>query len=496
MRLIKLMTSKLYDDNQEQMTLSPESLSDLDIKGLTADSRDVRKGYLFAALKGMRYDGSQFIDLAVQNGAVAVLAEEGTKVPDGIALISDKNVRRRFAIMAANFYGTQPEHIVGVTGTNGKTSTVHFTQQLWQLMGQKAASLGTLGVHGYGIRRGGGMTTPDPVVLHSSLADVAAAGVTHLAMECSSHGLDQSRMDGVRMTAAAFTNLTQDHLDYHGTMEDYAKAKANLFSRVLMPGGTAVINADADFADLMIETAKSRGQRILTFGQKGHEIRLKEQKPNALGQGLVLEVLGKEYKINLPLIGLFQAYNVMSALGLVMAELLDDHEKIEKLVGLLTHLKGVDGRLELIEGHPKDAAVYVDYAHTSDALEKVLSAIRPHTKGRIITVFGCGGDRDKGKRPLMGKAASDLSDVVIVTDDNPRSEDPEIIRAEVMAACKEDALNIGDRKLAIEKAIEIAQNGDVVVLAGKGHENGQVIKGETISFDDRDEARKAILGMK
>lgn len=498
MRLIDLMKAKIYDDATFTPSL-PKPQLELNITGITADSRDVRKGFLFAALRGQKQDGRQFISQAIQDGAIVILAEEGTTLPTDIdtshvLLITDKNIRRRFAIMTANFYKAQPKTIVGVTGTNGKTSTVHFAQQLWQLLGNKSVSLGTLGVHGYRFKLPGKMTSPDPVRLHAALADVEAAGVTHLAMECSSHGLDQSRMDGVRMTAAAFTNLTRDHLDYHGSMDEYAKAKARLFSNVLMPGGTAVINADAPYADMMIDAAKARGQRVITFGDKGYDIKLKSQEPNALGQDIVLEVLGKDYEFHLPLIGLFQAYNVMCALGLVMAEFVDKRDKVEELVNLLPHLKGVSGRVELIEGHPKQAAVYVDYAHTPDALEQVLSAIRPHTQNRIITVFGCGGDRDKGKRPLMAEAATKLSDVVIVTDDNPRSENPDQIRADVMVKAPK-ALNIGDRKVAIAKAIELAQTGDVVIIAGKGHEQGQTIGDQTYPFDDRDEARKAILSL-
>lgn len=497
MRLNKLMTAKLYDDDAQKNIAALETIRDVEITGLTSDSREVRKGYLFAALVGAKQDGRVFIKQAVQNGAVAILADEGTVLPEGVSasevqLIIDAHPRRRFAIMAANFYKVQPEHVVGVTGTNGKTSTVHFAQQLWQLSGLKSVSLGTLGVQGSGYRHDGRMTSPDPVNLHASLADITAAGVTHLAMECSSHGLDQSRMDGVRMTAAGFTNLTRDHLDYHMDMDSYAAAKAHLFGRVLMPGGTAVVNADADYAKLMEETAKKRGQRVLSYGEKGYDIRLKSLTPHLSGQKMVLEVMGKEYSLDLSLIGRFQAYNVMCALGLVIAECLEDRSKIEKIVKLIPYLKAASGRMEAIEGHPKGAAVFVDYAHTSDALEQVLTSIRPHTKGKLITVFGCGGDRDKGKRPMMGRIAEDLSDVAIVTDDNPRGENADAIRNEVVTAAP-TLLNIGDRRAAIAKAISEAGQSDVVIIAGKGHEQGQTIMGETYPFDDREEARKAIL---
>lgn len=498
MRLSKIMTAKIYDDEAQKKILCPKKYEDVEVKGLTSDSREVRKGFVFAAFQGAKQDGRGFIKQAIQYGASVILTDKETPLPEGVSAedvvhIQDAKPRRRFAIMAANFYAAQPENIVGVTGTNGKTSVVHFTQQLWQLLGNKSMSLGTLGLRGAGYRSVGKMTSPDPVQLHASLADVASAGVTHLAMECSSHGLDQSRVDGVRMTAAAFTNLTQDHLDYHGTMEKYAAAKAKLFANVLIPGGTAVINADSDYASVMEEAAKKRGQRIISYGQKGYDVKLKQQQPHANGQNLVIEVFGKEYTIDLPLIGQFQAENVLCALGLVLSEYLDNRGEVPKIMKLLPFLKSPEGRMEYIEGHPKGASIYVDYAHTPDALEQVLKAIRPHTSKRIITVFGCGGDRDKAKRPLMGKIVADLSDLAIVTDDNPRGEDPAQIRQDIKTAIP-DAQEMG-RAEAIMQAIKIAQKDDVVLIAGKGHETGQIIKGQVLPFDDREEARKALLSL-
>lgn len=490
------MKQKPFDDTLDPDRVLPSDRHDVDVKGITADSRLVRKNYLYAALKGNKFDGRDFIKAAVDNGAIAVLAEEGTVLPEGVdskqvTLITDPDPRRRFAIMAANFYKSQPRVIAGVTGTNGKTSTVHFAAQLWQLLGNKSASLGTMGIHGAGFNQDGRMTTPDPVELHAALADINAAGITHLAMEASSHGLHQSRLDGVAMTVAAFTNITRDHLDYHGSMDAYLEAKAKLFSHVLIPGGTAVLNADLPEYQQLEDICKSRGQRVISFGQKGYEIQLLEQKPTQHGQDIKLEVMGKVYDLHLPLIGAFQAQNVLCALGLVIAEFIDDLERIEKCVKLLEFLKGVRGRVESVDGHPSGAAIFVDYAHTPDALENVLKATRPHTKGKLHVLFGCGGDRDKGKRPEMGRIAQELADVVIVTDDNPRSEKPAQIRKEILAACPK-ATEIGDRRQAILESLKALSADDVLIVAGKGHEQGQIIEGVTHPFDDKGEIQKAM----
>ena len=460
---------------------------DPDILGLTADSRQVKRGFLFAALPGVKTDGAQFIDAAVKNGAVAVLARKGTKVPAGIALLEVDNPHRTASLLAAKFYGRQPENVAAVTGTNGKTSTAHFTQQIWAAMGHESASLGTLGVRGAGLDKSGALTTPDPVSLHAALAELADAGVTHLAMEASSHGLDQFRLDGVKIYAAGFTNITRDHLDYHEGMDDYLAAKARLFADILPAGGVAVLNADvSEFEDLK-KICVTRGVKIIGYGQKGREIKLLRRTAIPDGQELLIDVGGKEYDVTLPLVGSFMAMNALCAMGLVMA----GGVSAEKIVPLMEKLQGAPGRLQLVGGHPAGAAVYVDYAHTPDALENILKALRPHTDGRLFCIVGCGGDRDPGKRPIMGRLADDLADVAIITDDNPRSEDPAKVRAAMMAVTKR-AREIGGRREAIRTAVKELEKGDVLVIAGKGHEQGQIIGARVEPFDDVEEARAAI----
>lgn len=461
------------------------------LKGLTQDSRMVKAGYLFAAFPGAKSDGRDFIPTAIDHGAVAVLAPEGTALPDGaknIELITDPYPRRAFAKLAAAYYGAQPEHVVAVTGTNGKTSTALFVEQLWEAAGYKAASLGTLGVRTAGVVQSGSMTTPDPVALHAGLADLNAAGVTHLAMEASSHGLDQFRLDGVEMEAAGFTNLSHDHLDYHGDLESYFQAKARLFSELLPESGTAVINADLKITPDLLKICNDRGLKTLTYGHKGKDLKLISVKPTGQGQKLELGVLGVHKDITLPLVGEFQVMNALCALGLVLA---NDAEHKTAYVDALEKLQGAPGRLQLISGHPKEAAVYVDYAHTPDALENVLQALRPHTRGKLVCVFGCGGERDKAKRPVMGAIAGAHADTVIVTDDNPRGETPGDIRAQILSAAV-GAQEIGDRRKAIQSAIQNLEKEDVLVIAGKGHEQGQVFAGRTDPFDDVQEAQSAI----
>ena len=464
-------------------------------KGVTQDSRAVKKGYLFAALPGSKSDGRAFIADAARNGAAAILAPAGTKWPDAIPqndiqFITDENPRRVLALIAAQFYALQPDRIAAVTGTNGKTSTVHFTKQLWQAQGLKAASIGTLGVRGPGLIRSGSMTTPDPVALHAELADLAAAGITHLAMEASSHGLHQYRLDGVRVQAAGFTNLTRDHLDYHGDMESYAASKFRLFSDILEKDGAAVLNADI----LEFETIKAiigKKSRVHSYGFKGGDLKILSIEPAPHGQKLNLEILGKKHQIMFPIVGEFQAMNALCALGLAISENFNDKNLVEAYIQSLSQLQGPPGRLQLIPGHPRNAAIYVDYAHTPDALETVLKALKPHTQGKLICLFGCGGDRDKGKRPMMGKIASDLADAVIVTDDNPRSENPAQIRKEILSAAK-GAQEIGDRREAIREGVRALKDGDVLLIAGKGHEQGQIFADHVDPFDDCVEAKKAI----
>ncbi len=452
------------------------------LKGLTSDSCKVENGFLFAAFPGAKADGREFIDMAIEKGASVILAPMGTNV-EGAELIEDENPRLKFAHMAAEFYAKQPENIVAVTGTNGKTSVVSFAEQLWAAAGYTASSIGTLK---------GNLTTPDPVALHEKLAELATNGVGHLALEASSHGLDQYRLDGVKLSAAGFTNLTRDHLDYHGDMAAYLKAKARLFADLLPDSGVAVLNADDEAFPKLKNICDTRNINVISYGYKGDDLTILKLEPKAHGQELELAVFGHEKTILLPLVGEFQAMNVLCALGLVFAK---DIENKPLYLEALESLKGVSGRLQYVAGHPQNAAVYVDYAHTPDALEHVLDALRPHTKGQLVCMFGCGGDRDKGKRPQMGKVAHDLADIVIVTDDNPRSEDPAAIRAAVLEGAK-GAQEIEGRRAAIQSAINALSDGDVLVIAGKGHETGQIFADRTEDFDDVREAENAILTLK
>ncbi len=474
-----------------QLTNTPR---DMEITGITADSRQVKKGYLFAAIPGNKLDGSKFVEDAVMHGAIAIIAPKGTKLPEGsdAVLLEVENPRKELSRIASCFYELQPDVIAAVTGTSGKTSTVSFTQQLWNLFGiSNSASLGTLGVVTNGVTRSGSLTTPDTVSLHAELADLAAVGITHLAMEASSHGLDQYRLDGVHVTVAGYTNLSRDHLDYHETIEKYFASKARLFSDVLERQGTAVLNADDEYCEKLQEICKKAGHRYLTYGEKGKDICLFKRMPKPLGQDITLEVMGNKYDLTLPLVGHFQVMNALCALGLVLAG--DGDSQI--ITPLLAKLEGVPGRLQLVQGHPKGAAVYVDYAHKPAAVEAVLNTLRPHTEGRLITILGCGGNRDKGKRPIMGRIATGLSDLVIVTDDNPRYEDAASIRADILEGAH-GATEIADRKEAIEWGISQLKKGDVLVIAGKGHEQGQIIGDIAEPFDDVEVAKKTIKHMK
>jgi UDP-N-acetylmuramoyl-L-alanyl-D-glutamate--2,6-diaminopimelate ligase len=460
----------------------PAPLPPVPITGLTADSRQVAPGFLFAALTGTQADGRRFIAAAVQKGAAAILAPQGTEWPPGVPprpMILHAEPRRALALMAAAHAGPQPANVVAVTGTNGKTSTVDFVRQLNTLAGNKAASLGTLGLIAPGHTGGGGLTTPDPVALAETLAQLAREGVRHAAIEASSHGLDQFRLDGVRLKAAGFSNLTRDHLDYHGGMEAYRAAKLRLFAELLPDGGTAVVNADMDpqtLGELRIIAGRRRLD-LRTVGEAGHTIRLLGTTPLPHGQVMDIEGLGLRRKVELRLPGRFQADNVLLAAALAEATGLAyvwDHA---------AGLTGVRGRMELAATLPNGAAAYVDYAHTPDALQRLLQALRPHTANRLICVFGAGGDRDGGKRPLMGAAVARFADRAIITDDNPRSENPATIRAAIRTACS-DALEIGDREAAIAAGLAALGAGDVLVVAGKGHEQGQTIGRNVLPFDD------------
>ncbi|HEV8013928.1 MAG TPA: UDP-N-acetylmuramoyl-L-alanyl-D-glutamate--2,6-diaminopimelate ligase [Stellaceae bacterium] len=462
----------------------PAGAREPEIVGLTADSRAVQRGFLFAALPGSKTDGKRFIADAIARGAAAVLVDDATGIDATVPAITDTNPRRQFARMVAKFHAPQPKIIAAVTGTNGKTSVTVFLRQIWQRLGDKAASLGTIGLFAPGIERPGSLTTPDPVTLHRDLAELASAGVDHVALEASSHGLDQFRLDGLALTAAAFTNLTRDHLDYHADMEAYFTAKARLFGELLPPGGTAVFNIDAAQTARLSMLSKSRGQRIITYGRNpASDIWLSDAIPEGLGQRITFSGFGEKRTLWLPLLGTFQAWNALAALALAIA----CGAPAGAAFDAVASLTGVPGRMQRIG----DASVIVDYAHTPDALQTALTALRPFCSGRLIVVFGCGGDRDPGKRPQMGAIAEKLADDVIVTDDNPRSEDPAAIRRAILAACPK-AREIGDRADAIRAAITMLRPGDLLLVAGKGHERGQIVGDKTLPFDDAAMAR-AIL---
>lgn len=469
-------------------------------KGLTLDSRMVEPGFLFAALPGAKVDGRDFIDAAIKKGAIAILAPTGTVLPEGahddIELITDDNPRHVFSMAAADFYMDQPAYIAAVTGTNGKTSTAYFTQQIWAALGLKCASIGTLGIQVSNANvmseKHGGMTTPDPVSLYRELKLLQNVGVEHLSMEASSHGLDQARLDGVRIKAAGFTSFSRDHMDYHATEAEYLAAKTRLFTEEVARGGLAILNADIGQFEGLKTAAQSNDLRIWSYGEKGADITIKSLISVPRGQELELKLFGEDYKINLPLAGRFQAYNALCALGLVLGE---DEGRAEKAVAALEGLNSVPGRLQLLGGHPEEAGVYVDYAHTPDAIETVLKALRPHVEGKLVCIFGCGGDRDTGKRLLMGKAAAEFSDTAIVTDDNPRSEDPASIRAQA-AEGADGIINIEGRSNAIKHALGLLGKGDVLVITGKGHEQGQEIAGKVYPFCDVMETKKHIQILK
>ena len=465
----------------------------LKITGLASDSRKVKPGYLFAALAGTKTDGARFVKDAVARGAVAVLgapvlADDVAAL--GVRFIPDENPRAGLARYAAAFFASQPDIVAAVTGTKGKSSIVAFLREIWTALGKPAASLGTVGVTGPSGTIPLSHTTPDPVEIHELLATLKADGVDHLAIEASSHGLDQHRLDGVRIKGCGFTNITRDHMDYHPTFEDYLTAKLRLFSEVVADGGVAVINADADHADRFIAAAQARGLKLITVGRKGETIQLDRREDRGGAQALTLHYQGKIYYVELPQAGAFQASNALVAAGLAIGL----GEDAAKVFAALEHLKGAPGRMEKVAFAASGAPVYVDYAHTPDSLEKVLEALRPHTAGRLHVVFGCGGDRDKGKRPLMGAAAVKLADDVIVTDDNPRTEDAATIRAEILAAAA-GAREIGDRAEAIRAAMADLKTGDVLIIAGKGHETGQYLKGEVFPFSDREQAIAAALAL-
>ena len=477
---------KLADLPLENARFEPRFAA-LELAGIAADSRKVKPGFLFVAIAGAKADGAHFAKQAVAAGSVAVAAEQRPDgLPDGVAFVQVANARRALALAAAAFFPRQPGTIAAVTGTSGKTSVAAFTRQIWSALGLQAASIGTIGVVSPAGEIYGSLTTPDPVELHRTLDRLAGEGVTHLALEASSHGLDQHRLDGVRIAAGAFTNLSRDHLDYHQTIEGYLAAKLRLFNELVAPNGTAVIDVDDCYAGQVVEAATKRGLKIMTVGVHGDDIKLVGGAIDGFAQVIDIAHGGKTHKVKLPLVGAFQVQNAAVAAGLAIAT----GAEPARVFAALEHLTGAKGRLELA-GAKNGAPIFIDYAHKPDALAKALDALRPYAKGKLTVVFGAGGDRDAGKRPLMGAIATENADHVIVTDDNPRSENPEAIRAAILAATK-GAHEIGDRAEAIRTAIAGLQAGDALLIAGKGHETGQIVGDRVLPFSDHEAVASAL----
>jgi UDP-N-acetylmuramoyl-L-alanyl-D-glutamate--2,6-diaminopimelate ligase len=479
---------KLADLQLDNMPLDAPQAS-IDIAGIAADSRKVKPGFLFFAIAGAKADGAHFAKQAVAAGAAAVAAEQRPQgLPESVAFVPVKNARRALSMAAAKFFPRQPGTIAAVTGTSGKTSVAAFTRQIWTRLGLQAASIGTIGVVSPRGEKYGSLTTPDPVELHRTLDQLAGEGVTHLALEASSHGLDQHRLDGVRIAAGAFTNLSRDHLDYHPTLEAYLAAKLRLFEELIVPNGTAVIGVDDCYAGQVVAAATKRGLKILTVGEHGADIKLVSGAIDGFAQVVTIAHAGQTYKVKLPLVGSFQVQNAAVAAGLAIAT----GAEPARVFAALENLAGAKGRLELA-GSKNGAPIFIDYAHKPDALKKALEALRPYANGKLVVVFGAGGDRDAGKRPIMGRIAAENADRVIVTDDNPRSEQPAAIRAAILTEAP-GATEIGDRAEAIRKTIAGLKAGDVLLIAGKGHETGQIVGGHTIPFSDHDAVAAALKG--
>jgi UDP-N-acetylmuramoyl-L-alanyl-D-glutamate--2,6-diaminopimelate ligase len=464
-------------------------LSAIEVAGVTSDSRKVKSGFLFVAIAGAKADGAQFAKQAAAAGAVVVAAEQRPDaLPDAAAFVPVKNARRALALAAARFLPRQPKTIAAVTGTSGKTSVAAFTRQIWSAIGYRAASIGTIGVVSPKGEQYGSLTTPDPAELHRTLDQLANEGVTHLAIEASSHGLDQHRLDGVRIAAGAFTNLSRDHLDYHPTIEAYLQAKLRLFEDLIVPDGTAVIGVDDCYAGQVIEAAKMRGLKIFTVGETGSDIKFAGRSIDGFAQIITVQHAGRAYKVKLPLVGAFQVQNAGIAAGLAIAT----GAEPGPVFSALEKLAGAKGRLEITGTH-NGAPIFIDYAHKPDALKKALESLRPYAHGKLVVVFGAGGDRDKGKRPIMGRIAAENADLVIVTDDNPRTENPGAIRAAILAGAK-GATEIGDRAEAIRTAVAGLTTGDVLLIAGKGHEPGQIIGDRILPFSDHEAVAVALQG--
>ena len=479
---------KLRDLFSNDAAIDPQAEA-VDVKGLSVDSRVVKPGDLFFALAGSKTDGSRFVDAAISSGAVAVA---GDHAPTGLRVpfVTTSNPRRALALAAARFFPRQPATTAAVTGTSGKTSVAAFTRQIWERLGHASASIGTIGLVSPTRTVYGSLTTPDPIALHRQLDEIAGDGVTHLAFEASSHGLDQYRLDGVRIAAGGFTNLTRDHMDYHPDEAHYLAAKLRLFRDLVSPGGAAVISADHDCSPQVIEAASGRGLRIIAVGRNGdgagEGIRLVEAVVEGFAQKLTLEHRGRNHTIKLPLVGEFQIENALVAAGLAIGT----GSEPAAVLATLEHLEGAKGRLERV-GEYNGAPIFVDYAHKPDALAKALQALRPYAKRKLIVIFGAGGDRDAGKRPIMGAIAAENADHVIVTDDNPRSENPAAIRAAILAEAK-GASDIGDRAEAIRAGIAALQTGDALLIAGKGHETGQIVGDRVLPFSDHEAVAAAL----
>jgi UDP-N-acetylmuramoyl-L-alanyl-D-glutamate--2,6-diaminopimelate ligase len=469
---------------------APDSqLDGIEVVGVTSDSRKVKPGFLFVAIAGSKTDGAHFVRQAASGGAVAVAAEHRPNtLPGAMAFIRAANPRRLLALAAAKIFPRQPATIAAVTGTSGKTSVAAFTRQIWSQLGYRAASIGTVGVVSPAGERYGSLTTPDPVELHRTLDQLAKEGVTHLALEASSHGLDQHRLDGVRIAAGAFTNLSRDHLDYHPSIEAYLAAKLRLFEYLVAPGGTAVIGVDDCYAHRVVEAANKRGLKIIAVGEQGADIKFVGATIDGFSQVVTIVHGGRTYKVRLPLVGAFQVQNSGIAAGLTIAT----GAEPSRAFAAMEQLVGARGRLELAGTH-NDAPIFIDYAHKPDALKKALESLRPYARGKLVVVFGAGGDRDTGKRPIMGRIATENADRVIVTDDNPRGESPAAIRAAILAEAP-GAVEIGDRAEAIQKAIAALATGDVLLVAGKGHEVGQIIGDRVVPFSDHEAVTAALKG--
>jgi UDP-N-acetylmuramoyl-L-alanyl-D-glutamate--2,6-diaminopimelate ligase len=493
---LKALTSFGRTDTMEDMQLAElladsaqvdSRVSGIEVRGLTADSRAVKPGFVFVAVPGSKADGLSFAADAAKAGAIAIVGEKTpAALPTGTAFVQVDNPRRALAMAAARLYRRQPAVIAAVTGTSGKTSVAAFTRQIWAALGHEAASVGTIGVVSPKREVYGSLTTPDPIGLHRTLDELAGEGVTHLALEASSHGLDQHRLDGVRVLAGAFTNLSRDHMDYHPTIEAYLAAKLRLFEALIVPDGTAVIEVDHPESDAVIAAARKRRLKLLTVGRNADGIKILSSEIDGFGQRLKVAHGGEQYAVALPLVGAFQVENALVAAGLAIAT----GSAPARVFAALQNLKGAKGRLDLV-GQKDGAPIFVDYAHKPDALAKALEALRPYVKRKLVVVFGAGGDRDQGKRPLMGEIAARNADAVIITDDNPRSENAAAIRAAILKGAP-GATEIGDRQEAIRSAIAGLRSGDVLLIAGKGHETGQIIGNRTLPFSDHEAVAAAL----